>query len=163
MSRPPIASAPEPLPHLHLIAPPPVLYLGTLLLGLLLQALWPTPFFIDIALRLWGCGLLLVGAGLARWSFLTLKRAGTSGNPRTDSTALVKSGPFAFSRNPIYLAMTLLYLGLGLLLDAAWVLTLLPVLLGLMNWGVIQREETYLEARFGSGYRDYQRQVRRWF
>ena len=164
MDHPQTALSSSSFSRLNLIAPPPVLYLATLALGLLLQALWPAELSAGaVFLRLWSGGLILLGAALARWSFVTLNRAGTSGNPRADSTALVRSGPFALSRNPNYLAMTLLYLGVGLVANAAWVLALLPALLGLMNWGVIQREEAYLGDRFGQSYRDYLSQVRRWF
>ena len=109
-----------------------------------------------------GIGLGSVSAALARWAFATLRRAGTSGNPRQDSQQLVRHGPFAWSRNPVYVAMTGLYASLAVLADSAWFWWLLPPLLLAMHHGVIRREETYLLARFGPPYADYLQQVRRW-
>ena len=144
------------------LAPPPVLYLGTLGLGGAAQWLYPIPWLAHALVPWLAGGLLLAGVLLARWSFVTLRRLGTSGNPRTPTQALAMEGPFRHSRNPIYLAMTLLYLGLATLLNASWLLLLLPSLLILMHCGVIEREEHYLTQRFGAAYERYRQQVRRW-
>lgn len=146
-----------------IVAPPPVLYLGTLLLAAALH--WLAP--IEIAARgdgLWAPGglLLLLGAALARWAFLTMRRVHTSGSPHEPATALAMAGPFRFSRNPIYVAMTAMYLGLALLGNSIWPLPLLAPLLALMHWGVVLREERYLLARFGDAYLAYKAQVGRW-
>ena len=91
-----------------------------------------------------------------------MQRAGTNVNPSLPATTLVISGPFRFSRNPMYLARTLLYLGLGFMANALSVLlTLLPLLV-VIRYGVIEREEGYLEAKFGDAYRQYRTTVRRW-
>ena len=71
-------------------------------------------------------------------------------------------GPFRFSRNPLYLSLTGLYLGLAMLINTAWPPLLLPVLLAFLHWGVIRREERYLEVKFGSTYLNYKARVRRW-
>jgi len=71
-------------------------------------------------------------------------------------------GPFRYTRNPGYAAFALTYLGVSLLAGARWPLILLPGLLVLVDWGVIRREERYLEERFGSDYTEYRRRVRRW-
>ena len=76
--------------------------------------------------------------------------------------ALVRSGPYRFSRNPIYVAFTLLQIGFAVWLDSAWILAMLAPVLLVMSYGVIAREERYLEARFGEEYRSYARSVRRW-
>ena len=105
---------------------------------------------------------LLCGAALAVWSRHTLQGARTSPDPRRPVTALVVHGPFHFSRNPMYLARTLLYLGLALMADAFWTVLMLLPLLTAIRYGVIEREERYLEGRFGAAYRQYRRSVRRW-
>ena len=109
-----------------------------------------------------GFPLLCIGAGLAVWSRRCLENAGTNVNPVLPATALVVTGPFRFSRNPMYVARTVLYLGLGLLMNALWVIAVLVPLLLVMQYGVIQREERYLEATFGEAYRRYRSAVRRW-
>lgn len=92
-----------------------------------------------------------------------MRRVGTPASPKEQSQVLVTGGPFRFSRNPIYLAMTGLYLGLMLLVNALWPLLLLVPLLALMEWGVIRREEHYLAGKFGETYTSYKSKVRRWF
>jgi protein-S-isoprenylcysteine O-methyltransferase Ste14 len=109
-----------------------------------------------------GLALLVLGAALATWSRRTMQGAGTSMHPALPATALVVAGPFRFSRNPMYLARTLLYLGLGCLVNALWVVAFLVPLLLVMHYGVIAREERYLGAKFGEAYRHYQADVRRW-
>ena len=153
----PTASTPR------VLAPPPFIFLGALALGLILQALRPKPFFLHaFTLRVMG-GLLLVG-GLALSGAVVrqFRQAGTSVSPRRESRQLVVSGPYRFSRNPDYLGQALVVAGLALLLNTAWVLlALLPSLL-LVRYGVIAREERYLDHRFGEEYCRYRRRVRRW-
>lgn len=96
------------------------------------------------------------------WAGITMTRAGTSFDPRQPSTAIVQHGPYAFSRNPIYLADVLLYLAVVAVSGWLAVLLLLPLVLWVVHWGVIVREERYLQNKFGSLYRDYQNKVRRW-
>lgn len=94
---------------------------------------------------------------------LTFKRKGTTHEPNGIATALLTGGPFGFSRNPLYLALAALLAALGLVLDSAWILLLLPVLILLLDRLVIAREEARLRAQFGAAYLAYTRQVRRWF
>lgn len=146
-----------------IIAPPPVLYLGALLAGFVLHLAWPLPVpGADMLLRAFGVLLLALSAALVRWAFVTMRRVGTSADPREPSVALVSSGPFRLSRNPIYLAMTGLYLGIALLADSGWLLALLVPLLTIMQRGVILREERYLAKQFGEAYLTYKTRVRRW-
>jgi protein-S-isoprenylcysteine O-methyltransferase Ste14 len=105
---------------------------------------------------------LLLGGFLAVWGKRSMEHAGTNIDPRFPAKVLVVTGPFAFSRNPLYFARILLYVGLALAMNTAWpMVTLLPVL-GIIHFGVIRREERYLEARFGDAYRRYRTRVRRW-
>ena len=155
-------SNPE-LPHLKIIAPPPAMYIGALLLGLAMHAVSPLALFTTVhAHQIFGCLIFVVSGAFARWSFLTMRRLGTSANPGIPSEALVTDGPFRFSRNPIYVAMTGLYLGLDFMINAVWPLILLAPLLLLMNWGVIRNEEFYLDEKFGETYKSYKSKVRRW-
>lgn len=151
---------PQPTPNL--IAPPPALYLGTLVIGLLAQGAFPLALPTAEAAQLVGALLLLASAAFARWAFVTMGRAGTSASPRQASVALTTDGPFAYSRNPIYVAMTGLYLGFAAVVGAGWPLVLLPALLAAMHWGVVLREERYLAEQFGVPYLAYCARVRRW-
>ncbi len=91
-----------------------------------------------------------------------MHRAGTNVNPYKPTSGLVVNGPFRFTRNPIYLAFTLLYGGIAALVNALWAILLLPILLVIMRCGVIEREERYLEQKFGQEYLRYKERVRRW-
>jgi protein-S-isoprenylcysteine O-methyltransferase Ste14 len=91
-----------------------------------------------------------------------MTRAQTAVDPSKPTTAIVSDGVFRFSRNPLYLSMTLLYISISLLFNALWALLLLLPLLVIVQIGVIQREEVYLERKFGDEYLRYKSQVRRW-
>ena len=144
-----------------LIAPPPLLYAGPLLAGFVVDLLLPLPR-LSSALRLAGLPFLAAGVALAIWFLLSMRRAGTPVDPREATTALVQAGPFRYTRNPGYVAFTLIYLGVSLLVGARGPLILLPAVLVMVDLGVIRREERYLEGRFGSDYIGYRRRVRRW-
>ena len=109
-----------------------------------------------------GAVLLVGSAVLAKWGESTMHRAGTNVRPDRPTTAIVVDGPFRYTRNPLYLATTGLYVGVSLLVDALWPLVLLPPMLAIIEWGVIRREERYLDAKFGDTYRAYRSRVRRW-
>ena len=111
-----------------------------------------------------GAGAVLAAAavGLAAAALWRFRRAGTAAEPWRPSTALVTGGVYRFTRNPMYLAMALLYLGLALAVDSGVALVLFLPLLALVQAGVISREERYLEGRFGDEYRRYRAAVRRW-
>lgn len=146
-----------------IIAPPPVLYLGALLIGFMIHAFSPQPILASVPVHQ-GLGVLFIVASsaLARWSFVTMRQLGTTANPREPSTALAIHGPFRLSRNPIYLAMTGLYLGISFIVNSWWPLVLLVPLLLVMQWGVVLREERYLAKQFGQTYLEYKSRVRRW-
>ncbi len=141
---------------------PPLLFGAALALGLLLHWLYPVHPLPVLAARLLG-GLLLVLSGLMAYSAESvMKRAGTNIRPDRPTLAIVSDGPFRFSRNPLYLALTGLYAGITLLVNALWPLVLLIPVLAVLRWGIIAREERYLEAKFGDTYRTYKARVRRW-
>ena len=105
---------------------------------------------------------VLVSLPLAMATLRVLSRAHTSVDPMKPTTALVTEGAFRYSRNPIYVALTLLYVGVALLINALWILLLVVPALVVLRYGVIAREEAYLTRKFGDAYRQYTAQVRRW-
>lgn len=144
------------------IAPPPLIYLGGLAVGFGLEAALPSAA-LPSGVR-WGLGgaLVVSGVALARGFFRALSGAGTTVSPYSPSSALVTRGPYRFSRNPGYLGMALAYAGTSLLAGALWPFASLAPALALIDFGVIRREERYLERTFGGEYRDYRSRTRRW-
>lgn len=151
-------------PHVaEIIAPPMVLYLASLALAFGINAILPQPISISSpTLRIAGVIIFLASGAFARWAFVTMKKHGTSANPRKQSETLTTEGPFKLSRNPIYVAMTGLYFGFSLLLNSLWPILFLAPLLAAMHWGVVLREELYLTQRFGEAYLAYKSKTRRW-
>jgi protein-S-isoprenylcysteine O-methyltransferase Ste14 len=146
----------------EVIAPPPLLYAGPLLGGLLLDRLLPLPT-IPRGLRLpAGLVTLIGGAALGGWFMGTMLAARTPVDVRRSPTTLVVDGPFRFTRNPGYVGLALVYTGVSLLAGGRWPLLLLPGVLAAVDRGVIQAEERYLQRRFGPAYERYRRRVRRW-
>jgi len=96
------------------------------------------------------------------WAALLFWRFRTSFIPNRASSALIVHGPFRFTRNPVYIALTVLYIGMALCTGYLWALLFLPPALLLIRFYVIGREEQYLERRFGDAYREYKARVRRW-
>jgi protein-S-isoprenylcysteine O-methyltransferase Ste14 len=144
------------------VAKPPVIYAAALVLGLALDALSPAPFLpaaVQYALgfAMVGTGVPVVAAVLFRF-----KRAGTNIDVRRPTTAIVTTGPFRYSRNPVYVALSVLYAGIAVAVDSLWILALLAPALLVMHYGVILREERYLERKFGADYLRYKASVRRW-
>jgi protein-S-isoprenylcysteine O-methyltransferase Ste14 len=124
-----------------LLAPPPVLYLLALLMGLVLQAWFPIPMLAPGLASVLGTVLGVLAGMLLLTGWRALRPAGTRVNPTRPTTALVTSGPFRISRNPLYLALTLLYLSIALLVNGWWPLLLVVPLLVVVQVGVIVPEE----------------------
>ena len=95
-------------------------------------------------------------------AFKALARARTAFDARKPTGTIVSDGAFHYSRNPTYLSLTLLYVGLSLLVGSPWVLFMAVPAVALTQWGVIMREERYLEAKFGEEYLRYKAKVRQW-
>ena len=141
---------------------PPQLFLITIVIGLLLQLLWPLSLGGSVGIVLLGFSLISGSLGLMVWADGTFKRWDTAVNPEYPPTKIIKTGPYRFSRNPMYLAFLLIQLGIGLAVSSWWLLiALLPAWI-VLRWGVIVREEQYLANLFGTEYLDYQTAVRRW-
>jgi len=144
------------------MAPPPLIYLAALLVVVLCREFARLPIAAGRSTRLPGLVLVAAAVSTALWGRRTMMAAGTNIRPNLPAKAIVTSGPFRFSRNPLYCSLTLLYLGLSTLLNTWWgVVVLVPVLL-VMHYGVVRREERYLERKFGEEYRRYRRSVRRY-
>lgn len=144
------------------IAPPPLVYGAGIVLGLILNALIPLPFVPDGWRFIPGLILSVVGLGVGLWALIVMYRKGTSPVPEHPTTAIVSDGPFGFSRNPIYLGFTLITLGIAVGLNNLWIALALLLVLPVMHYGVILREERYLAGKFGDEYVQYKRRVRRW-
>jgi protein-S-isoprenylcysteine O-methyltransferase Ste14 len=144
------------------VAPPPLIYLAGLGAGFLLEGVLPGGSFPGVVR--WGLGplLLVLGIALTGWWARSFRRADTPMPPWAPTRALVTRGPYRLSRNPAYLADVLLYGAVALLANAPWALLPLPLVLGIMDLGVIRREERYLERRFGQEYLDLRTRTRRW-
>jgi protein-S-isoprenylcysteine O-methyltransferase Ste14 len=142
--------------------PPPLIYVAGFLGGVALELAFPIgalPLVLAVVAGLVGVSLWLALDGSA---MLRFRRAGTSMVPMRPTTALVTSGPYRITRNPMYVGMAFLYVGLALSLGVIWALGLLPVVLLVVDRLVIAREERYLNAKFGEEYREYKRRVHRW-
>ena len=144
------------------VAPPPLIYLAGLGLGFLLEALLPGGSLPSVVRFVVGGIALLAGIALQTTFIAAFNRKGTAVEPWKPTTAIVTSGPYRITRNPAYLGMALIFVGIALLADAPWVLAALPVALAVIDRGVIAREERYLEDKFGREYLDYKTTVRRW-
>lgn len=144
------------------IACPPLIFLGALGLGLLLHWLIPMGSFPITFSKPLGIGLCLTGVAVGFWGSATMHLAGTNVRPDLPAKTLVTGGPFRFSRNPLYLSLTTLYLGITLFCEAMWPLIMLVPVLAFVHWRIVLREELYLETKFGDAYRDYKTRVRRW-
>ena len=142
--------------------PPPPIYLLALLLGLLLDRRAHVPFLPRGVARLLGWPLVGGGMALATWFVRTMRDADTTLDVNKPVSSLVQDGPFRYSRNPGYLSLTILYVGIASLRNALWAILLLPLVVYVIQREVIEREERYLERTFGEEYLTYKRRVRRW-
>ena len=143
------------------IVRPPVVYLSAIALGLLLHLAWPlrlAPAAVGVPL---GAFAVLVAIALFLYAVRTLRSADTPVPGNRPTTTIVRTGPFRFSRNPIYLSFSLLLLGVAFLVNSWWLLATLALAVALMSFVVIPREERYLERRFPSEYLPYKASVRR--
>lgn len=144
------------------VVPPPAIVLGLIVVGLALDWAWPAPVFDGRAQAILGVLLFAAGLGLVLPCVRLFRRAGTNVPTYRPATTLVTDGPYRFSRNPIYLGLTLAYAGIAVGIDSAWLIVLVVALVGVLDLAVIRREEAYLETKFPDAYRSYKGRVRRW-
>ena len=159
MAEPRAAKPPD---HPGVIAFPPLIWLVNAVISVLLHLLMPVPIMRDGACLVCGIIFIILAPTLALSAFRTMKAAGTNILPSKPALTIVRSGPFRFTRNPMYLSLCLLQVALGFFLND-WITLLFVVPLALIfHYGVILREERYLSAKFGEPYLEYKREVRRW-
>ena len=140
---------------------PPIIFLGSILLGIALNWAWPL-HFMPLRVRLVGPLVTACAVVLFLLSYREFRAVGTSVRGSTRSTTIVRTGPYRFSRNPIYLAFILFVLGLSVWLNNAWLLVTLVPAVGVIAMIVIPREERFLELNFQNQYSSYKAAVRRW-
>ena len=141
---------------------PPFVYVSSIAVGLVVHWLWPVHLLPSSIIRPIGITLVVLAAALFVYSVRTFRKAGTPVPGNEPTTRIVRTGPYGFSRNPIYLAFTLFHIGIALWVNSVAVLLMLVPALVLMMLVVIPREERYLEGRFPAEYLEYKREVRRW-
>ncbi len=150
--------------HANVAVLPPLPYLMIMIGGVLLHLLWvPIRLFPESWIgHAVGWPLALAAALLAIWALWTMRSAGENPSVHKPTGTIVATGPYAFTRNPMYLSMTLLSFGIAFIFNTLWPVILLPVPLLVTQYGVIHREERYLERKFGEEYTRYRARVRRW-
>ena len=141
---------------------PPLLYGASIAIGLAFHRMWPRPLLSGVALGPLGSALVVASLLLFGASVQRFRAAGTPVPARKPTTAIVRTGPYRLSRNPIYLAFSLLQLGIAVWVNSWWLVATLAAVIAIVHYVVIPREEQYLEARFGAEYRAYKASVRRW-
>lgn len=148
------------------IAPPPLIAAAALVLGLVLD--WLLPAYVltiltTLSTRLAiGAVLVLSGGGLVLAAERAFRRVGTNMPPWKPTLSLATDGIYAYARNPVYLGLGLLMAGIGIALASDWTLVLLVPAAFILHFGVVRREEIYLERKFGDAYREYRGRVPRY-
>jgi protein-S-isoprenylcysteine O-methyltransferase Ste14 len=147
----------------NVIIRPPIAWALAVVAGLALQWIVPLPFMPALAPAGWVGGIVFVLAlALAAWAIATITSAGSNVPTNMPTTTVVQSGPYRFTRNPIYLGMFVGLAGLAIAFDSLWLIGTLLVFAFAIRYGVVAREEAYLERKFGDAYRHYRARVRRW-
>jgi protein-S-isoprenylcysteine O-methyltransferase Ste14 len=147
----------------NVIARPPRIVLAFLAAGFVLDQFMLAPFLCEPVQYLGGAGLLIGGIALMAAAMRRFRAVGTSIETWRSSAAIVADGPYAMTRNPLYVSLLLIYTAIGVIANAPAVVALLPVLFAALHFGVVLREEDYLECKFGDSYLEYRQSVPRWF
>ena len=131
--------------------------------GLALNRLVPLPFLpVDLPAGWLGAMVFVLALALFAWAIVTITTAGSKVRTNRPTTTIVESGPYRITRNPVYLGMFLGLIGLAIAFDNLWLLIMLVPFALVIRYGVVTREEVYLERKFGDVYRGYRSRVRRW-
>ena len=150
--------------RLLLHVPVPWVYVLAYLVGFAVERVWPTHVLEQVPYVGIVGGLVLgLGAAIAGWGLVTFWLARTTTVPGETSSQMVTWGPYQLTRNPMYVGLTVAYLGEALLLRHFWPLVLLPLVIAYVNWIVIPLEESKLHEAFGNQYDQYRARVGRWF
>ena len=150
--------------HAGVTLPPALTIVPPLAAGLLLHFLWmQLRFFPEWWIgHVVGWPLVVTGQLFSEWAKRTMLRAGVDPNPYEPTPAIVATGPYAVSRNPLYVSATGIYVGIAFVVNTIWPIVFLPFGIAMLYYGVIAREERYMEKVFGDEYRQYKARVRRW-
>jgi protein-S-isoprenylcysteine O-methyltransferase Ste14 len=141
---------------------PPLLFVISVVCGALAYLVFPFRLALAPWLRFSGVALVPGAIAFALWGQRTMRAAGTNIRPDQPATAIVSDGPFAFTRNPLYLSLLAMFAGIGIAVASMTFLAVLVPLALVLHFGVVLREERYLDAKFGDAYRAYKARVRRW-
>src|SRR5262249_41541369 len=147
----------------NVIVRPPIAWAVAVVGGLVLNCVLPLPFVPASVPAGWlGAIVFALALALFAWAIATVTWAGSNVPTNRPTTTIVDTGPYRFTRNPIYLGMALGLIGLAIAFDSLWLLLALVPLALVIRYGVVAREEAYLERKFGDAYRGYRARVRRW-
>lgn len=144
-----------------MVAPPPLMLVAAVVAGVVLDAVWPI-HVPAAAVQVFGIVFLVLSASLASWSFRAFAQMRTNVLPHKPTTAVVKHGPYRYTRNPMYVSLVMLQTSIAVLLGNVWILFMIVPLVLALHYGVVMPEERYLEQKFGEEYLSYKRSVRRW-
>ena len=157
---PPMADTPD---TARVIIRPPLAWALAVIAGFALDWLMPLPFLPAAVPARWlGGAVCVVALALFAWAIATITRAGSNVPTNRPTISIVATGPYRFTRNPIYLGMCLGLVGLAIAFNSLWLLGTLVLFALVIRYGVVAREEVYLERKFGDAYRHYRARVRRW-
>jgi protein-S-isoprenylcysteine O-methyltransferase Ste14 len=153
----------DPADTANVVIRPPIAWALAVLAGLALDWLMPLPFVPAAVPAAWlGAMVFALALALFAWAIATMTRAGSNVPTNLPTTTIVDTGPYRFTRNPIYVAMVLGLIGLATAFNSLWLLLTLVLFALVIRYGVVAREEAYLERKFGDAYRHYRSRVRRW-
>jgi protein-S-isoprenylcysteine O-methyltransferase Ste14 len=145
---------------------PPLVPVGAILLGILLERRWPLGVFFELPVpsRIWvGAGIIAAAVVvLGAWPLALFFRSGQNPEPWKPTPSLHVSGPYGLTRNPMYLMLVLVCLGSAIAVANLWILALTPVVGWILHRFAVLPEEAYLEQKFGDTYLAYKQRVRRW-
>ena len=141
---------------------PPVYVVSAIVIGVVLNILFPTPYLATITTGVVGGMLVLISIVFSIWAIRGQKKAGTTIDVRTPTTYLVTQGAYQFSRNPMYLGSVIFMMGIGLAFSNSWILISVPIVILILTKQIILPEEQYLKNKFGQEFSNYCSKVRRW-
>ncbi|MBI3196714.1 MAG: isoprenylcysteine carboxylmethyltransferase family protein [Rhodospirillales bacterium] len=149
--------------HADTVIHPPIAWALAFVAGLGVDWLYPLPFVPPVVSNIWvGAAVFAAGFAGAIWAIVTIRRAGSRIETNKPTTTIVANGPYRFTRNPIYVGMFLGQIGLAIAFNSLWILVALAPFYLVIRYGVVAREEVYLERKFGDAYLGYKSRVRRW-
>jgi protein-S-isoprenylcysteine O-methyltransferase Ste14 len=146
----------------NVLAPPPLIAFMIIFAGGVAGLIKSLHFINGNARFITGGALVVVSFVIGYTAFVKMKNSGTNVDVRKPATMVLTDGIYAYSRNPMYIGLIVFLIAASILLNNLWILILTPVFIAVMWKGVIDREERYLEEKFGSEYTDYKKRVRRW-